>query len=63
MLSNNSGHVLSPHFIGLWKIDLCGAVDGHYSRCMAVFQANTSQVPITVEEIVTNQWTVLRIID
>ena len=63
MLSNDLGHITSPHFIGLWKIDLCGAVDGHYSRCMAVFQANTSQVPITVEDVVTNQWTILRIIN
>ena len=63
MLSNDLGHITSPHFIGLWKIDLCGGVDGHYSRCMAVFQANTSQVPITVEDTVTNQWTILRAID
>ena len=63
MLSNNSGHVVSPHFFGLWKIDLCGGVDGHKSRCIAVFQANTSQVPITVEDVVTNQWTILRIIN
>ena len=63
LLSNNLGNITSPHFIGLWQIDLCGAVDGHYSRCISVFQSNTSQVPITEEDIVTNQWTVLRIID
>ena len=63
MLSNDLGQITSPHFIGLWKIDLCGGVDGHYSRCMAVFQANTSQVPITIEDTVTNQWTILRAID
>ena len=63
MLSNDLGHITSPHFIGLWKIDLCGAVDGHYSRCMAVFQANTSQVPITIEDTVTNQLTFLIAID
>jgi len=63
MLSNDLGHITSPHFIGVWHITLCGAVDGHYSRCMAVFQANTSQVPITVEDSVTNQWTILRAID
>lgn len=63
MLSNNVGQIISPNFIGLWKIDLCGAVDGHYGRCMAVFQANTAQVPITEEDTVTNQWTILRAID
>ena len=63
LLSNDLGHVTSPHFIGIWHINLCGAVDGHYGRCMAVFQANTSQVPITEEDTVTNQWTILRAID
>ena len=63
LLSNNSGDMTSPHFIGLWKIDLCGGVDGHYSRCISVFQSNTSQVPITEEDVVTNQWTILRATD
>ena len=63
LLSNDLGHITSPHFIGLWTINLCGAVDGHKSKCMAVFQANTSQVPITEEDTVTNQWTILRAID
>ena len=60
---NKYGHIISPHFIGLWKFDLCGVVDGHEYGCIPVFQSNTSQVPITEEDIVTNQWTVLRIID
>ena len=60
---NKYGHIISPHFIGLWVIDLCGAVDGHEYRCVPVFQSNTAQVPITEEDIVTNQWTILRIID
>ena len=63
LLSNNSGDMISPHFIGLWTINLCGAVDGHKSKCMAVFQSNTSQVPITEEDVVTNQWTILRAMD
>ena len=63
LLSDDLGHITSPHFIGLWKIDLCRAVDGHYNRCIAIFQANTSQVPITEEDTVTNQWTILRAID
>ena len=57
------GHVISPHFLGLWKIDLCGVLPGHGYGCIPVFQSNTAQVPITEEDIVTNQWTVLRIID
>ena len=63
LLSDDLGHITSPHFIGLWKFDLCGVVDGHEYGCIPVFQSNTAQVPITEEDIVTNQWTVLRIID
>ena len=60
MLSNTSER---PHFIGLWKIQLCGEVDGHEYRCMAAFQANTALVSLTEEDVVINQWTILRIID
>ena len=62
-LLNKYGHIISPHFIGLWKFDLCGVIDGHEYGCIPIFQSNTSQVPITEEDIVTNQWTILRIID
>jgi len=60
MLSNTSER---PHFIGLWQIQLCGEVDGHEYRCMATFQANTALVSLTEEDVVINQWTILRIID
>ena len=62
-LLNKYGHTMSTHFIGLWKFDLCGVIYGHEYGCIPIFQSNTSQVPITEEDIVTNQWTVLRIID
>ena len=62
-LLNKSGHIVSPHFIGLWTFDLCGVIYGHEYGCIPVFQSNTSLVPITEEDVITNQWIVLRIID
>ena len=53
----------TPHFMGLWKFELCGEIHGHGYRCIPIFQANTSHVSITEEDIVTAQWTVLRVMD
>ena len=53
----------TPHFMGLWKFEICGEIHGHGYRCIPIFQANTSQVSITEEDIVTAQWTVLRVMD
>ena len=50
----------TSHFAGLWIIQLCGEVDEHGHRCLPVFQANTSQASITQDDVVTNQWTILR---
>ena len=50
----------TSHFLGLWKIDLCGEIEGHGYGCFAVFSTNTSHVSITEEDVVTNQWTILR---
>ena len=47
-------------YVGLWKFDLCGEIDGHGYGCMPAFQTNTSVVPVTKEDVVTNHWTVLR---
>ena len=56
-LLDNSG---SPHFIGLWRIELCGEIDGHGYSCIPIFQSTTAHMSITEEDVVTNQWTVLR---
>ena len=56
----NSG---TSHFIGLWKIIVCGeAVDGDVS-CFSVFHVNTPHVFITEGDSVTLHWTILRIIN
>ena len=51
------------HFIGLWRIIMCGEVVGHGHPCLPVFQVNTSHVLITEGDIITLHWTVLRIIN
>ena len=56
----NSG---TSHFIGLWKIIVCGeAVSGDVS-CLSVFHVNTAHVLITEGDSVTLHWTILRIIN
>ena len=53
----------TSHFIGLWRIIMCGEVVGHGHPCLPVFQVNTSHVLITEGDIITLHWTVLRIIN
>ena len=51
------------HFIGLWKIIMCGEIIGHGHLCVPVFQVNASHVLITEGDVVTLHWTILRIIN
>ena len=53
----------TSHFIGLWRIIMCGEVVGHGHPCLPVFQVNTSHVFITKGDAVTLHWTILRIIN
>ena len=53
----------TSHFIGLWRIIMCGEVVGHGHPCLPVFQVNTSHVFITKGDAITLHWTVLRIIN
>ena len=48
------------HYLGLWVVQLCGVYDGHEDRCVPIFQANTSVGLITKDDVVVNQWTILR---
>ena len=53
----------TSHVVGLWIIHLCGESEffaEHGYRCLPVFQANTNQVSITIDDIVTAHWTILR---
>ena len=56
----NSG---TSHFIGLWKIIVCGEAVGGGASCLSVFQVNTPHVFITEGDFVTLHWTILRIIN
>ena len=52
----------TSHFIGLWRIIVCGEISGDVS-CLPVFQVNTPHVFITEGDFVTLHWTILRIIN
>ena len=51
------------HFIGSWVIDLCKVFDKHGYTCIALWQANPAFVSLEEDDVVKNQWTVLRIIN
>ena len=50
----------TSNIISLWKLLACGAIEGHGQKCIPLLQAGTSSVFITEEDVVTNQWTILR---
>ena len=54
-----AGHQMS-HFTGLWQLVACGVIEGHGQTCVPILQATTASVFITEEDVVTNQWTILR---
>ena len=53
----------TSHFTGLWQLIVCGVIEGHGQTCIPILQSTTSSVFITEEDVVTNQWTVLRDLD
>ena len=53
----------TSHFIGLWRIIMCGEVVEHGHPCLPVFQVNIPHVFITEGDFVTLHWTILRIIN
>ena len=53
----------TSHYIGLWRIIMCGEVVGHGHPCLPIFQVNTPHVFITEGDVITLHWTVLRIIN
>ena len=53
----------TSHFTGLWQLIVCGVIEGHGQTCIPILQASASQVFITEEDVITNQWTILRELD
>ena len=53
----------TSHFTGLWQLFVCGVIEGHGQTCITALQASTSFVFIAEEDVITNQWTILRELD
>ena len=58
LMDNNKKR--TSDFIGVWKYQVCEEIDGHGYTCIPVFRFYTAYVSVTVEDIVTSQWTILR---
>ena len=51
----------TSHVTGLWQVIACGVIiEGHGQKCIPILQAVTSFVFIAEEDVITNQWTILR---
>ena len=46
-----------------WQIHYCGTFDGHGYACMPVFQTFTDVRLVTPTDVVTHQWTILRVLE
>ena len=46
-----------------WKIHYCATFEGHAYTCIPVFQAFTTVRNVTPTDVVTNQWTILRVLN
>ena len=44
----------------IWKIHYCAAFEGHGYRCIPVFQALVPTMTLEPDDVVTQQWTILR---
>ena len=53
----------TSHFTGLWQVIACGVMEGHGQTCIPILQASTAAMFITEEDVITNQWTILRELD
>jgi len=43
-----------------WRIHYCGAFEGHGYTCIPVFQALVPTMTLEPDDVVTQQWTILR---
>ena len=46
-----------------WQIHYCGTFDGHGYACIPVFQTFTDVRLVTPTDVVTHQWTILRVLE
>ena len=47
----------------VWKIHYCATFEGHVYTCIPVFQAFTVVELVTPTDVVTHQWTILRVLN
>ena len=45
---------------GLWRVQICENIVGYGYECIPVYQITTAPVALTEDDVVTNQWTILR---
>ena len=58
-----SGTDITVEYFLISALMLCGEIHGHDPKCMSVFQASTAAVLVTQTDVVTNHWTILRVMD
>ena len=47
----------------MWKIHYCGTFEGHGFQCIPVFQDLVPTMTLELHDVVTHQWTILRILN
>ena len=47
----------------MWKIHYCGTFEGHGFQCIPVFQDLVPTMTLEPHDVVTHQWTILRILN
>ena len=47
-------------FVRIWTIHLCGDIGGHSAACIPVFQARGAAQYVEKDDVIKNQWVILR---
>ena len=47
----------------IWKIHYCAEFDGHGYHCVPIFQVLVPTMTIEPDDVVTHQWTILRVLN
>ena len=58
-----SGADIVVEYFIISALMLCGEIDGHDPQCMSVFQTSIAAILITETDVVTNHWTILRVMN
>ena len=58
-----SGADITVEYFIISALMLCGEIHGHDPQCMSVFQTSIAAILITETDVVTNHWTILRVMN